>query len=187
VAQEEVVWEAHARGTLPLVVIRPGVIFGPGRGSLSGRIGIQLGRLMIRMGGGQRLPYTYVDNCADAVALAATAPAAVEGEAINVVDDELPTGRQVLWQYRREVQRLRVLPVPSVAVKPLSGLCEWYHRRSRGQLPLVLTRYRSSAQWKPLRYSNAKAKRTLGWSPSIGISEGLRRSMTWSRSQIHNM
>jgi nucleoside-diphosphate-sugar epimerase len=183
IAQERVAWEARERDGLPLVVIRPGVIYGPGRGSLSARVGLQIGGLMIRMGGAQRVPYTFVDNCADAIVSAVTAPD-IEGEAFNVVDDELPQAKAVLKQYRRRVKRLRVLPVPGWAISPVSGLCEWYHERSRGQLPRVLTRYKSAAQWKPLRYGNDKAKLRLGWSPRVSIAEGLEQSCAWSRQQL---
>ena len=48
--------------------------------------------------------------------------------------------------------------------------------RSRGEFPAVLTRYKSDAQWKPLRYPNAKAKRVLGWAPRVGLEEALGRT-----------
>jgi hypothetical protein len=38
----------------------------------------------------------------------------------------------------------------------------------------VLNPYKSAAQWKPLRYSNAKAKAVLGWEPRVGFDAGLR-------------
>lgn len=184
IGQERVVWEAYKSGVVSsLVVIRPGVIYGPGKGCLSARIGLQLGSLMVKMGGGQRVPYTYVDNCADAIALAVSAEG-IDGEAFNIIDDDPPKARHVLRQYCRQVQRLRVIPIPRWAIGPMSGLCEWYHRWSRGQLPAVLTRYKSAAQWKPLRYSNAKAKSRLGWTPRVEFKVGLQASCDWSREQM---
>jgi nucleoside-diphosphate-sugar epimerase len=183
IEQENVAWQAHAERNLPLVVVRPGVIYGPGRGCLSTRVGLQLGRVMVRMGGRQQVPYTYVDNCAAAIAAAATTPG-IEGEAINVVDDDLPTARRLLARYRKEVQRLRVVPIPGWAISPLSGMSEWYHRWSNGQLPAVLTRYKSASQWKRLTYPNDKAKRLLGWAPSTSVEEGLRESCAWLRQQL---
>jgi nucleoside-diphosphate-sugar epimerase len=177
IAEEKVAWEAYREG-LPLVVVRPGVIYGPGRGCLSSRVGLRLGKLMARMGGDQALPYTFVDNCAGAIELTGRTPG-VEGEAFNVIDDELPTGRDLLSRYRRAVEPLRVLPIPRWAIMPLSRLCESYHTWSAGQLPSVLTPYKSMAQWKPLRYTNARAKGVLGWEPEIGLVDGLQQTLTW--------
>ena len=176
VAQERAAWSAHVAGTVPLVVVRPSVIYGPGRDPITGRVGLRLGRFVLGMGGRHRLPYVYVDNCAEGVALAATAPG-VEGEAFNLVDNELPTGRQVMRAHRRAVGGVRAVWVPRPAIGTLSGLSQWYHRASGGQLPAVLTRYKSDAQWKPLRYPNAKAKARLGWAPAVGLAEGIRRTM----------
>jgi nucleoside-diphosphate-sugar epimerase len=172
VEQERVAWEAHRHGAVALSVVRPGVIYGPGRDVLSGRVGLQLKSLLVKMGN-QRLPYTFVDNCARAVLLAGTTPGAA-GEAFNVVDDAPPTGSQLVAECRRQGKRLRVVRIPGPAIRPLSWACERYHYWSRGQLPAVFTPYKSAAQWKPLRYSNAKAKAVLGWQPRVGFGEGLR-------------
>jgi nucleoside-diphosphate-sugar epimerase len=180
IAQEQVAWEAYRDLKLPLVVIRPGVLYGPGRDCLTTRVGLRLGKMLVRMGGKQLLPYNFVENCAEALALAGTT-AGVEGEAFNVVDDDPPTARELVRQYRREVQPLRVVPVCHPAIGPLSGLFEWYNRRSGGQLPSVLTRYKSKAQWNPLRYSNAKVKARFGWKPQTRFPEGLRETFSWLR------
>jgi nucleoside-diphosphate-sugar epimerase len=182
VVQEQVAWEAYGQGQLPLVVVRPGVIYGPGRDCLTNRVGLRFGNLLLRMGGRQVLPYTFVDNCAEALALAGTAEG-VEGQAVNIVDDNPPTCRELVRGYRRAVKRIRVLPVAGVAIGPLSRLFEWYSQRSGGQLPAVLTRYKSMAQWKPLRYSNAKAKALLRWSPRVNFADGLQQTFAWLRLQ----
>jgi nucleoside-diphosphate-sugar epimerase len=182
VAQERVVWEAFETGSLPLVVVRPGVIYGPGRDCLTARVGIRLGNFMLIMNGRQPMPYTHVANCARAVALAGEV-AGIEGQAFNVVDDELPTGRQLLKRYRAEISRIRRLTIPGWAIPPLSGLCEWYHRKSRGQLPAVLTRYKSQTMWRAMRYPNDRAKRGLGWRPEIGLEAGLRETLACLRDR----
>jgi nucleoside-diphosphate-sugar epimerase len=177
VAQELAAREEAQKLGLPLVVVRPGVIYGPGRECLSARVGLQFGRFLVRMGGRQWLPYTHVENCARAVALAGVAPG-VEGEAFNVVDDAPPTADQLVRRYRRSVGGIRTLRIPHAAIQPLSRLCEWYHRRSNGQLPAVLTPYKSAAMWKVLRYGNEKAKRKLGWEPRIGFDAGLDQTLS---------
>jgi nucleoside-diphosphate-sugar epimerase len=176
VVQEQVSWEAHAAG-LPVTIVRPGVIYGPGRDCLSGRVGLRVGGLVVAMGGRQQLPYTHVENCADALALAGNAVAV--GSAINVIDDELPTGWDLVREHRRVVGGIRGVRVPARFVPALSRLCEWYHTRSRGQVPALLTRYKSRAMWTPVRYSNARAKSVLGWRPARSLADGLRESFEW--------
>jgi nucleoside-diphosphate-sugar epimerase len=170
-------WQRRTGGRL--VVVRPGVIYGPGRDCISARVGLRFGGLLLKMGD-QRLPHTFVDNCAAAVLLAGTV-AGIGGQSFNVVDDAPPTGSQLVAEYRRSGQRLRVVRVPDGAIAPLSRLCQWYHRWSRGQLPDLLTPYKSAAQWKPLHYANGRAKAVLGWRPRVGSDEGLRQTLAWLR------
>ncbi|MFN0054084.1 MAG: NAD-dependent epimerase/dehydratase family protein [Planctomycetales bacterium] len=165
VMQERVAWEAHEAGVVPLVVVRPGNIYGPGRDPMSARVGLLQGKLLLRLGGRQLLPYVQVDACAAGIALALTAPG-VEGEAFNLLDEELLSGRTFLKHYRRLRRRdLWVVPIPQFAINPLARCNVWYNRWSRGQLPAVLTPYKCAAMWKSLRYSVDKAKQKLGWSP----------------------
>lgn len=175
VVQEEVVWEAHREHQLPVVVIRPGVIIGPGRGALSARVGLKVGPLQLRFGN-RVMPYTFVENCAEAIKLAGLVEGVV-GQAINVVDDDLPTAKEVLKAYRSKRQHVRSLWLPQWSIRPLSRIYENYQRWSQGQLPKILTTYRSDAFWKPLQFSNAKAKAILHWKPAVPISEALRRSI----------
>jgi nucleoside-diphosphate-sugar epimerase len=175
IVQEHAAWQAHRGAGLPLVVVRPSVIYGPGRDWITTRVGLRLGNVLIKMGGRQRVPYTYVENCADAICRAGIVPG-IEGQAFNVVDDDLPTANALVRRYHREVSRLRVVPVPGWVIPALSSLSEWYHNYSEGQLPAVLSSYRSQAQWKPLRYSNAKAKQGLGWTPATSFDEGLGKT-----------
>jgi nucleoside-diphosphate-sugar epimerase len=176
VVQEQIAWKLSRDLLLPLVVIRPGVIFGDERGVLSHRIGLPIGNWMLRMGGRQRLPFTYVNNCADAVVLAGFADN-VESQAINVVDDDLPNGKQVIRKYRNSGRKLRVLPVPRFAINWLARINEWYSRKTENQIPVVLTRHRTNAMWRSFRYSNQKAKDLLQWTPSVSIQKAIEKSL----------
>ena len=176
IVQEQVCWTARAEWNLPLVVVRPGIIYGPGRDFLSARVGLKVGPLMVRLGGSQRLPYTFVDNCAEAVMLAGTQEG-IEGESFNIVDDELPTGRELIRERRNHGARLPTVPVPLWAVQPMARFYTAYANYSEGQLPSILTPYRAHAQWNTLRYPNTKAKTRLNWTCRISLAEGLRRTL----------
>lgn len=176
VRQELVARELSEELNLPLVVVRPGVIYGPGRSAVTSRVGLPVGPFVIRMGGGQQLPYVFVENCADGIMQAGLKPG-IEGETFNLVDDHLPTGKQILKLMKQADQRKKALWIPRGAIGTIAAIYERYSCWTEGQLPPVLTRYKCSAMWKPLRYSNAKAKHKLNWTPQISTEEGLRRTI----------
>src|SRR5262245_10238882 len=172
VAAELLAWEAHRAGRCPLVVVRPGVIYGPGRDPLTTRVGLRHGDLLLQMGSRHLLPYVDVDTCAAGVALAITTPG-IAGQAFNLLDGDLMTSGEFVRQYRRSRPRLRVIRVPQWIIGPLSRMSAWYHHWSRGQLPAVLTPYRSAATWKRLRYSTAKSAQLLGWKQCRRTRDGI--------------
>lgn len=174
--QEAISWEAFYKHQLPLVVVRPGVIYGPGRPLLTSRVGVQLGSFLLGMGGRQFLPYTYVSNCAEAVKLAGLTPN-IEGKIINIIDDELPVGKQLLREYRYHGNRIKALFLPLFLVHSLWATYAAYCRFSQEQLPPVLDTYKSKAMWKRLSYSNASAHKLLGWKPKISLNEGIKKTL----------
>jgi hypothetical protein len=117
-----------------------------------------------------------VDNCAAAIRQAGLTPG-IEGQAFNVIDDDLPTAAALLRRLHGRGQKPRTIPVPGWSISPLTGLYEWYSRASGGQLPPVLSRYRSDSLWKPLQYPNDKAKAQLGWLPHVPFAEAFERSL----------
>ncbi|MGE5453553.1 MAG: NAD-dependent epimerase/dehydratase family protein [Acidobacteriota bacterium] len=162
------------------VILRPGVIYGPGGGALSSRVGIRALGFFFALGGDALLPLTYVDNCADAVAKAAlSAPA---GSAFSVVDDDLPTCRAYLKRYCRDVEPMRCIPVPFWAFRLGAKVLVWYHKRSKGQLPAVFTPYVVDSMYRPLRYSNAALK-AIGWTQRVSTPEAIQRSFQFWRDQ----
>lgn len=180
--QELLFEEYRQRHGLPLVVLRPGVIYGPGGGAISSRVGLRFPGLFLHFGGDNLLPLTYVENCAEAIVLAGRSPAST-GQIYNVHDDELVTCRQYLQRYRREVEPLRAISLPYPAVRLASVLVERYHHHSRGQLPAFLTPYKAAATWKGNRFDNRKLK-SLGWRPAVSTEEGLARTFAYLRAQL---
>lgn len=172
--QETLFREYAARHGFPLVVLRPGVIYGCGGSRISARVGLDLAGVFLYLGGKNLLPLTYVDSCADAIVVAGQS-AAADGQSYNVVDDELVTAKEFLSRYRREVRRFPVVPIPYPAFQVLSRLVAAYSRWSKGQLPPIFTPYKTATTWKPTRFTNTKL-RELGWRPLVRTEEGLRRA-----------
>lgn len=171
--QELLVWEYKKEHDLDIVILRPGVVYGPGAASaISNRVGLRLFGIMLRLGRKNLLPLTYVDNCADAIVQAGNTEAAI-GEIYNVVDDELVTAKQFLRDYRKYVKKLPFVALPLFATRFLAKAIAWYSSYSNGQLPAILTPYKVESAWKNTLFSNHKLK-SIGWQQRISTSEGLK-------------
>src|SRR3989475_8873812 len=174
VKQDEVVTDYGKRFGIPYVIVRPGYVYGPGNEDITGRVGIDTFGIFLHLGGSNTIPFTYVENCAEAIVLAGL-KRGVDGEVFNVVDDDLPSSRQFLRLYKQNVRRFRSIYVPHVVSHALCCLWEWYSNWSEGQLSPVFNRRIWHASWKKTRYTNEKLKARLGWTPKVPMADGFRR------------
>lgn len=173
--RQELLFQRYRRDhAFELVTLRSGVIYGERGNVLPSRIGFYVGPLLLQIGGRNRLPLTYVENCASAVVLAAQS-AFPEG-IYNVVDDDLPTSTEYLQQYRSRVGKLAAVRVPLLLADFISrGVLERYHAYSNAQIPAFLTPYRVRSTWKGHTYSNAKLK-SNGWRQAVPTQEAIFRT-----------
>ncbi len=181
--QEELVWEYYKERGIPTAFVRPGVIYGPGGGgAMSTRVGLNLFGLYLHLGRKNIIPLTFVDNCAEAVAVVGDRFDEANGQAYNVVDDDLITAKAFLARYRKQVKRLPYVSLPYVATRLMSYAVERYFDYSQGQLPAIFTRYKSDSMWKGNRFDNAKLK-AIGWAPLVSTEEGLSRHFAHLRDK----
>ncbi|MDE1176651.1 MAG: NAD(P)-dependent oxidoreductase [Edaphobacter sp.] len=178
--QEQLFWEYRAKYGFELIVLRPGVIYGPGGGHFSNRVGLSLFGRFLHLGGNNLLPLTYVDNCAEAIVVAALA--GTDGEIYNVIDDDLVTSKQYLAAYKKQVKKVKSVPVPYVALMWGSRMVERYSARSKGQLPAIFTPYKTRAMWGGNQFSNARLK-SIGWRPLLSTREGMDRAFAAFRAE----
>ncbi len=172
--QEQILTEYGHELGVPYVIVRPGYVYGPGNETISGRVGIDTFGLFLHLGLSNTIPFTYVDNCVEAILLAGLIKG-IDGEVFNIVDDDLPSSREFLRLYKQNVRRFRSVPVPHAISYILCYLWEQYSEWSKGQLPPVFNTRRWHADWKKTRYSNRKLKDLLGWSQTVSTQEGLMR------------
>lgn len=182
--QDEIVQEMSREHNIPVVTVRPGAVFGPrSRQYLTPRIGIDTFGIFLHLGGRNRVPLTYVDNCAEAIALAALSKG-VDGEVFNIVDDELPLSKDFLRDFKRHARGFFSISVPYPLFYLFCHFWEWYSVWSKGQFPPVFNRRRCAAYWKGNSYSNEKAKRMLGWSPRVSFAEAARRHFDYFKTAV---
>jgi len=174
VKQEQMVAEYGKNSGIPYVVVRPGSVYGPGSSEITGRVGIDTFGLFLHLGGLNTIPLTYVENCANAIVLAGVVKG-IDGEVFNIVDDDLPSGRKFLLEYKKRVRRFKSVYVPHIVSYALCYLWEKYSRWSDYQLPPAFSRSRWYAEWRKTVYSNEKLKIRIGWMPKVSTQEGMHR------------
>jgi UDP-glucose 4-epimerase len=164
--------ESHGWG---LTVLRPGFIWGQGHADLAA-LGPKLGKLRFVIGPWSRMPLTYVENCADLFAIAATDPRA-RAQTFNVVDDEGVRIWPFLGDYMAGTgQRGFRIPIPYHPTYFLVNLAFNTVFRRNAKLPGLLIPAGFESRLKPLRFSNRHAREVLGWTPRLNFHECLVRT-----------
>jgi nucleoside-diphosphate-sugar epimerase len=182
VKQEEMVFDYAAKRGVSYVNLRPGTVYGPGNEQLFGRVGIGTFGIFMHMGGSNKIPLTYVENCAEAIVLGGIS-SSPPNETYNVVDDELPSSRRILRLYKKNVKRFPSIYMPHAASYLFCYLWEKMSEWSKDQLPRNYNRKEWHANWKKTRYSNAKLKEQIGWTQKIPTSAGLERFLRSCREK----
>lgn len=164
----------------PIVIVRPGVIYGPGGDEISRRVGLWLLGYLLNIGNNNILPLSYVDNCVDAIILAGTIPG-IEGQAFNVHDSELCTCNQFLRQYLKQGNKIKNIKVPYSLFYLFAWFIDNYARYSKGQIPPFVNTYKVSSIWKPLSFDNTKITEILGWTQKISTKDGVKRHFEYCK------
>jgi UDP-glucose 4-epimerase len=148
----------HRSIGLPVVTLRPFLVFGPGQDNgmfIPSLIKHCLGGRDFSMTeGNQTREFTYVDDIVEAYILAAQCPRA-HGEVINI-------GSGIEYRIRDVAER-----VVNKMGNPIRLLI--------GALP------KRSGEAEHFFCRNEKAKELIGWSPKVDLDEGLERTIKWYR------
>ena len=174
-AAENLVLTAMRERNLAAVVIRPGQIFGPGAERVTPNGTIALAGRWVAVGdGAQTIPVVYVDDVVDALLLAAEAPDAV-GNVFNVVDPQTITQQAYLDRCKRKFgSELSIVRVPVGVFMALGYGVETLGRLLKRDVPL--TRYRVSSLRPLANFDTTAARERLGWTPRVGVIQGLDRT-----------
>ena len=167
---------SFARKTgLPLVIMRPGIIYGPGKALPLGLLSFNLGKSNFVFGSPDlHFPLNYVENLIDAMELAAN----LDGDQLrefNIVDDEdLTLLRYHSTKSNVDQSRTRFFPGwPALAAAPLVDTV-------MRVLPLGGTRLSKHQLERSLQdrfYDTRRIRQELRWAPKVPLEESIRRSI----------
>ena len=173
---EQMAVRTAERAALPLTVVRPGPIYGPGERRFLKMIGGVARRRFVLVGDGSpRFQMVYVDDLVEGIRLAGESPNAV-GRTYILTGEEAPT----LAELVSEIADVARVPAPRwrVPVWPVwlaGALCEAVCIPLRIEPPLFRRRVRffTSNRW----FDTSRARAELGYQPKVSLREGLARTL----------
>ena len=182
---ERLALDAVAPG-FDVVAVRPHLVWGPGDTQLVGRIvdRARSGRLAVVGSGGALIDSTYIGNAADALVAALDRTPGLSGQALVVSNGEpRPVGELLARIVSAAGLTMSRTKVPK-AVAFFGGMAIeriWEVARLTGEPPMTsfLAEQLSTAHWFDQRHT----REALGWSPAVGIDEGLSRLADWYRTE----
>ena len=171
---------ARERG-VTLSAARTGVVFGANDHNTFLRLadGVRGGLYAHVAGGGTYLPVSCVSNLLDGIVLCATRDEAA-GRVYNLVDDGKTTWREFVDAVCDALGWKRVTRTVALGVARATGaILEDAFRLVRAKTAPPVTRYRVAYVAKHLHFSNARARRELGFDPRVTIQEEMARAASW--------
>jgi nucleoside-diphosphate-sugar epimerase len=181
---ERAAFEAHRATGLPVTVLRPAVVYGPGGAWLEEPLAMIEQDRMFLLGGGEGTCHPcYVENLVDAMLLAADHPAAV-GQGFIVMDGESISFRD----YFDAVASIAGRPpirrsIPLAAARGIAAALETAARVRRQRDRPLLTRTAIAMLTTKSRTSIAKIRRALGWEPRYSFRAAIEELRQWYASR----
>jgi nucleoside-diphosphate-sugar epimerase len=184
VEAEKLALKYYREFEVPVVVLRPGFIYGPRDRTVLPNLIENLRQRKVRwIGRGKGAMNTiFVENLVDAIFLAINNPNAV-GKVFNLTDGELVTKRRFIESlvHALDLPEPPQRSVPLWLARFLAKFMEGCARRNGAAKPPILTQARLKFLGLNLDFSIEKAKRELGYHPHVSFAEGMRRAVAWYR------
>lgn len=180
---ELVALKAHEEQGLPVSVVRPGLVYGPGDLHLLGFFkSIEKGMFRVIDGGKALLHPVYIDDMIAAILLCGEQSQAI-GRAYNIAGDHPISIRELATAIAHSLDRK--LPAGNIPLW-LANLASDIFAITPGMKgeSAPLTRSRVKFLTHSRVYDISRAKSELGYRPVVGLEEGMKRTAAWYRK--HN-
>ena len=181
---EAAVWAAHRENGLPVTIMRPATIYGPrGKAFVTDVAELLRIRLMAYIDDGQRTGgFTCVDTVAEAMMQAAESERTL-GMAYNLSDETGGTWRDYVIGLASGLgYRAPWLNLSFRSAMLLASAMEYPHGTLKLPGHPLLTRHAVYLLGRDQEFPNDKARRDFGFSPTVDLTEGIKRSVVWLNS-----
>ncbi|MFH0839519.1 MAG: NAD-dependent epimerase/dehydratase family protein [Candidatus Omnitrophota bacterium] len=179
IESEKIVMDYHRRKGLPIVIVRPGFVFGlRDRRFLPRMLKLLDDNKFAFLGSGNNIMnLVYIDNLIDVLIEAGTNEKAI-GQKYNVTNKDKVTMRDFVYM----ISDIRGMKRPNKSIPiPLARLIadslEFYGRLTKSQSPPFLTKARIKVASLNLDFDISKTMRDLGYDSKITIREGLEKTL----------
>lgn len=187
---EQAVHAAQQSGRLETVIVRPPWFYGPyqpPRQSLFFRM-IRDGKAPIVGDGNSRRSMAYIDNLSQGLILAAATPDAT-GRTYWIADERPYTMNEIIDTVERLLETEFGIPCAHKRLRlpALASEIAWLADKSLQGIGLYNQKIHVLSELnKTIVCSVEKAKRELGYRPTVALEEGMRRSLRWAieRNQL---
>jgi nucleoside-diphosphate-sugar epimerase len=178
IAADRLVSSFAQKTGLPTVILREGIIFGPGRQLPAGLFAFRMGSTDVVFGKPtSRFPLNYVENLIDAMQVAAASGKGLRE--YNLLDDDALTLDRY-HQLKRAADHSSTRFVsgwPLYAASPFAELL-------RPVIPMGdmrLSRHQLERALQDRWYDTSKMRRETGWQPRIALEQAIQRTLTQGR------
>lgn len=178
IASEVTALQAHLDGRVPVTIVRPGDVYGPGSRAWAVQpVALMRARRFVLPTPDGVFSPVFVDDLVAGLAAAAATPAAA-GQVVTLSGGVGVPNRTFFGPYA-EALGVRLPSVPAGLARAGAGLADLVDRRGTGDLNPRSVDY----LLRRGTYSIAKAQRLLGWAPRVALPEGMERTLAWLRAE----
>lgn len=170
--------KAYKEQHLPVSVIRPGLVYGPGDLHLLGFFtSIKKGRPCLINGGRALIHPIYIDDMTSAFLLAAEKPEAI-GHSYNIAGDHPVTFRELSTAIAQALGRdLPKGDIPLWLANFASDVFSLLPGFDGEKAPLTRSRVRFLTNSR--LYNIERARKELGYAPKVNLEEGMKQTALW--------
>ena len=183
IAAEQAALRVHEETALPVVVVRPAVVYGPMSTWAEEPVAMVRRGKMFLLGGGKGTCHPcYIENLVDAVLLAAEHPRAI-GNAYIVADDEPISFAEYFNHLARIVGKPPIRrSIPLGVARAMATGFEAVARLSGSRARPLLTHTAINLVTARSRLSMRKIREDLGFKPRYGVASAMADMELWFRT-----
>lgn len=178
---ERLVLEAVNTSKTRIILLRPGLVYGPGGTLFPMDVGIRIWKkLVVCIGmGNRKIPFVYVDNLIDALMLAENS-SGKSGSIYNVVDNEYPTQNDYIRVYKQLTnEKFITIRIPLWFIIGSISFLEAMLRRFLNKTLYVS--YKFKCIKKSVVHSTQKIDSECGWEQKVHFQEGLSAHIAYEK------